>query len=134
MYHFWKYSDVWNPGFRLGGKYKSLIELDFSQLFQNFFTLVHNFVHDFFHNFLHNFFTPFFTTFHTCPELGADTDEYFKPGKVFEVVEEFAIGGRRFLCLPDGRFVKDRSRKDIQKVVAKRLEVSTGKCPKSVRR
>ena len=69
-----------------------------------------------------------------APKLGADTDEYFKPGKVFEVVEEFAIGGRSFLCLPDGRFVSDRSRKDIQKVVAKRLEVSTGKCPKSVRR
>ena len=54
-------------------------------------------------------------------ELGSETDDSFRPGKEFEVVEEVLVGDRKFLRLPDGRFVCERSRKEINKVVVKRL-------------
>ena len=54
-------------------------------------------------------------------KLGSETDDSFRPGKEFEVVEEVLVGDRKFLRLPDGRFVCERSRKEINKVVAKRL-------------
>eukprot|EP00435_Cladocopium_sp_Y103_P009404 s5254_g2.t1 len=52
-------------------------------------------------------------------ELRSDTDDSFRPGKDFEVVEEVLVGDRKFLQLPDGRFVCERSRKAINKVGAK---------------
>lgn len=58
-------------------------------------------------------------------ELGSETDESFRPGKEFEVIEEVLVKGRKFLRLPDGRFVCERSRKEINKVVAKRLDAGT---------
>ena len=58
-------------------------------------------------------------------ELGSETDDSFRPGKEFEVIEEVLVGDRKFLRLPDGRFVCERSRKEINKVVAKRLDGGT---------
>eukprot|EP00438_Fugacium_kawagutii_P029429 Skav210011 [mRNA] locus=scaffold1212:44034:44711:- [translate_table: standard] len=54
-------------------------------------------------------------------ELGSETDDSFRPGKEFEVVEEVLAGGRLFLRLPDQRWISVQSRKNIDKVVAKRL-------------
>ena len=54
-------------------------------------------------------------------ELGSETDDSFRPGTEFDVIEEVLVGDRKFLRLPDGRFVCERSRKEINKVVAKRL-------------
>ncbi|CAK8988759.1 Hypothetical protein SCF082_LOCUS1519 [Durusdinium trenchii] len=57
-------------------------------------------------------------------KLGSETDDSFRPGQEFDVVEEVLVGDRKFLRLPDGRFVCERSRKEINKVVTKRLVVS----------
>ena len=65
-------------------------------------------------------------------ELGSETDDSFRPGKEFEVVEEVLVGDRKFLRLPDGRFVCERSRKEINKVVAKRLVGGTQSQPFAV--
>ena len=65
-------------------------------------------------------------------ELGSETEESFRPGKEFEVVEEVLVGDRKFLRLPDGRFVCERSRKEINKVVAKRLVGGTPNQPFAV--
>ncbi len=50
-----------------------------------------------------------------APDLGAETDEYLRPGKEFEVEDEVTEGNRLFLRMADGRFVSERSRKGIQK-------------------
>ena len=46
-------------------------------------------------------------------------------------MDEVLVGDRKFLRLPDGRFVSERSRKDINKVVAKRLEGARPQSPQS---
>jgi len=57
------------------------------------------------------------------PDFASEpTEEYLVPGTEFGVREELVNGERKFLCLEDGRgFVSDHSRKDAERVVAKRL-------------
>lgn len=56
-------------------------------------------------------------------DVGSETDDCFRPGKEFEVVEEVLVGDRKFLRLPDGRFVWPDAfaQGDQRQVVAKRL-------------